>query len=467
MPGAPQRGVFLSYRREDTAYPAGWLFDRLVQHFGRDQVFKDVDSIPLGDDFVEVITAAVADCAVLLALIGDRWLTITGEDGRRRLDDPDDFVRLEIEAALTRNVRVIPVLVGSAQMPRPADLPASLAKLVRRQALELSPTRFAYDTGRLLKVLDSSLAEAQPPQADTEPGGQVQPALASHDTDTHRRSLSTSAPDQPEEIDARAGGEANLAARPAWYRDETGKRRLVVLDRRAVREAIRQLADAASQAKILVVNGPKGSGKSFTFLIIRFAEEPQRHQLAYVDLARRPVPGPVDLARELALRIGLSADSIPQLRVPIARGVRELAIWLVRQAQAADRDWWWVLDGLSSAQLPLQTRDFVLALAGEVRYASSLRLALLDFNEPFPADVSPFVYREELSPIEDREVRDFLRDLVVRFGRAMPDSELEELTQGLLARAPVGADRLGALSADLSKIASFMAGSHSPGPSDP
>src|SRR6516162_9817312 len=87
--------IFMSYRREDAAYPASWLYDRLASHFGRDQVFKDVDSIELGDDFVEVITAAVGSCDVLLALIGDRWLAITDSGGRRRLDDPDDFVRLE------------------------------------------------------------------------------------------------------------------------------------------------------------------------------------------------------------------------------------------------------------------------------------------------------------------------------------------------------------------------------------
>src|SRR5215472_267 len=124
--------IFMSYRREETAYPAGWLFDRLVDHFGREQVFKDVDSIELGDDFAEVITTAVESCEVLLALIGNRWLTATGRDGRRRLDDPHDFVRLEIEAALTRNVRVIPVLVAGAQMPQAEDLPASLTRLVRR-----------------------------------------------------------------------------------------------------------------------------------------------------------------------------------------------------------------------------------------------------------------------------------------------------------------------------------------------
>jgi WD40 repeat protein len=188
--------IFISYRREETAYPAGWLYDRLVEHFGQDQVFKDVDSIALGDDFAEVITAAVAGCDVLLALIGDRWLTITGEDGRRRLDDPGDFVRLEIEAALTRNIRVIPVLIDGARMPRPADLPPSLAKLVRRQALELSPSRFSSDTGRLLRVLDSSLADAQARSASAEPGLPVPPGLAGQDTGTDPASVSAQAPGQ-------------------------------------------------------------------------------------------------------------------------------------------------------------------------------------------------------------------------------------------------------------------------------
>ena len=168
--------IFISYRREETAYPAGWLFDRLGDRFGG-QVFKDVDSIELGDDFVEVITGAVGSCDVLLALIGDQWLTIEDEDGRRRLDDPGDFVRLEIEAALTRNVRVIPILVDGARMPRAADLPASLAKLVRRQALELSPARFDFDTSRLLRVLDKTLTEVrtaqQHPAATSVPADQA------------------------------------------------------------------------------------------------------------------------------------------------------------------------------------------------------------------------------------------------------------------------------------------------------
>jgi hypothetical protein len=165
IPAATGR-IFISYRREETAYPAGWLYDRLADRFGGDQVFKDVDSIQLGDDFVEVITRAVGSCDVLLALIGDEWLTITDEHGRRRLDNRDDFVRLEIEAALTRKVRVIPILVDGARMPRGDELPDSLAKLVHRQALELSPARFDFDTSRLLKVLDWTLAEARTAQGE-------------------------------------------------------------------------------------------------------------------------------------------------------------------------------------------------------------------------------------------------------------------------------------------------------------
>ena len=132
IPPATSGRIFISYRREETAYPAGWLYDRLTGHFGGGQVFKDVDSIQLGDDFVEVITRAVGSCDVLLALIGDEWQTITDAHGRCRLDNPDDFVRLEIEAALSRRVLVIPVLVDGARMPRADELPDSLTALVRR-----------------------------------------------------------------------------------------------------------------------------------------------------------------------------------------------------------------------------------------------------------------------------------------------------------------------------------------------
>lgn len=161
--------IFISYRRQETSYPAGWLFDRLVEHYGDGQVFKDVDSVEPGDDFVDVLRTAVGSCEALLALIGARWATITDEEGRRRLDSPDDFVRLEIETALERNIRVIPILVDGAAMPQVEQLPPSLTKLARRQALELSPSRFEYDTNRLLKVLSKTLGGEAPPAVEPRP----------------------------------------------------------------------------------------------------------------------------------------------------------------------------------------------------------------------------------------------------------------------------------------------------------
>jgi hypothetical protein len=158
----PSSGVFISYRRADSDYPAGWLFERLAEHLGRARVFKDVDSLQPGDDFAEVITTAVSSCSALVAVIGQRWLTITDEHGRRRLENPDDFVRLEIEAALTRGVRVIPVLVDGAGMPRSADLPAGLQGLARRQAVELSPYRF--DTSALIGVLEATVTGRPAPR---------------------------------------------------------------------------------------------------------------------------------------------------------------------------------------------------------------------------------------------------------------------------------------------------------------
>jgi hypothetical protein len=170
-------GVFISYRREETAYAAGWLYDRLRDRFGAGRIFKDIDNIEPGDDFVESITTAVGSCDVLLALIGEGWLTLADESGARRLANPQDFVRLEIEAALSRGVRVVPLLISGARMPRQEQLPASLAPLVRRQALELTPTRFAADTARLLSVLERTLADVEAGRSRPAPAWEPTPAL--------------------------------------------------------------------------------------------------------------------------------------------------------------------------------------------------------------------------------------------------------------------------------------------------
>ena len=119
MPSGRYGGkLFISYRREDTAPYAGRLYDRLAAHFGDDQVFIDIDQIEPGDDFVEAINRKVGACEIAIVLIGPSWLRVTDASGKRRLDDNDDLVRMEIVAALQRNIRVIPVLVGEAHMPR-------------------------------------------------------------------------------------------------------------------------------------------------------------------------------------------------------------------------------------------------------------------------------------------------------------------------------------------------------------
>src|SRR5271165_4570031 len=145
-------GVFISYRRDDTGGFAGRLYDRLASRLGRENVFFDVDTIPPGRDFIEVLTERVANCDALLAVIGKHWV-LSADSTKRRLDDPEDFVRIEIEAALSRNVPVIPVLVDGAAMPRPEDLPDSLRKLIRRQAVEITHARFDSDAERLTEAL--------------------------------------------------------------------------------------------------------------------------------------------------------------------------------------------------------------------------------------------------------------------------------------------------------------------------
>jgi TIR domain-containing protein len=153
-------GIFVSYRRQESSDLAGRLYDHLANRFGESQVFMDVDTIEPGVDFAEEIFHAVAACKVLLAIIGPNWLTATDERGGRRLDDADDIVRLEIEAALARGVRVIPILMAGAVMPGGRDLPESLAGLARRSALLIRHESFRYDAGRLVAAIEPVLTPA-------------------------------------------------------------------------------------------------------------------------------------------------------------------------------------------------------------------------------------------------------------------------------------------------------------------
>jgi hypothetical protein len=146
-------GIFISYRRHDTGGFAGRLYDRLCDRFGRDRVFRDVDTIEPGGRFPREIEEMLAHCDVVVALIGPEWLESADEQGRRRLEQPDDFVRLEIATALRRGTPVIPALLRNTPMPQAAHLPPDLAPLAECQAIELDDTDFHEDVDRLIEAL--------------------------------------------------------------------------------------------------------------------------------------------------------------------------------------------------------------------------------------------------------------------------------------------------------------------------
>ena len=149
------KDIFVSYRRLDSSNEAGRIFDHLLNRFGEHRLFKDVDSIPLGRDFRETIASAVGQCKVLLAIVGDDWLEAADETGQRRLDNPNDYVRIEIASALQRRIPVIPVLVENASMPQEDDLPTELREFafMNATAVRTDPD-FRPDMERLLKQLD-------------------------------------------------------------------------------------------------------------------------------------------------------------------------------------------------------------------------------------------------------------------------------------------------------------------------
>ena len=154
-------GIFISYRREDSAGWTGRLAEHLREVFGAESIFMDLDTIQPGADFTEALQTAVSSCDVLLAMIGPDWATATDRSGKLRLEDPTDWVRVEIAAALKRKIRVVPVLVGGASIPTVDLLPDDLDPLAQRQAHELTDRRWNYDVEQLVKTLP--IARQQPP----------------------------------------------------------------------------------------------------------------------------------------------------------------------------------------------------------------------------------------------------------------------------------------------------------------
>ncbi|SHO60738.1 toll/interleukin-1 receptor domain-containing protein [Algoriphagus zhangzhouensis] len=156
--------IFVSYRRQDASGEAGRLVDHLQEIFGEHSVFLDVETIEAGLDFVQAIDKALSSCKVLIAMIGPYWTNIKDSDGNLRLFKEDDFIRLEVAAALERDIRVIPVLVNGAIMPSADQLPENLKALTRRHAHELSSSRWQYDSDQLAEILKKIIGYQEPPK---------------------------------------------------------------------------------------------------------------------------------------------------------------------------------------------------------------------------------------------------------------------------------------------------------------
>ena len=160
-------GTFISYRREDAAGYAGRLRESLERKLGASRVFRDVDTLRPGQDFVQAIESRLSDCAVMLAVIGREWASARDLAGSRRLDEPYDFVRLEVAAALARpNVLVVPVLVEGAAMPPANELPENIRALTRRHAVSVRDETWDADVDRLVTVIESAMNMRDPSRAD-------------------------------------------------------------------------------------------------------------------------------------------------------------------------------------------------------------------------------------------------------------------------------------------------------------
>ena len=234
QPPTPERSkIFISYRRDDSAGHAGRLYDSLVAHFSREQIFMDVDAIEPGEDFFEVIENAMGACGVLVVIIGRQWLESADAHGRR-LDRSNDWVRLEVAAALEKKIRVIPVLVQGAAMPSAELLPETLATLARRQAFELSDLRWYSDVERLAASIKKGLQKTAPPPA---PPVEVPPApepapppVTSAPTEAEKSEETT----PPEKVEAAEETATTTTAQPETT---TGRETAALLETKVAKSA--------------------------------------------------------------------------------------------------------------------------------------------------------------------------------------------------------------------------------------
>lgn len=156
------REIFINYRRDDEPGMAALLYSELEKTFSPDRIFMDVeDGISPGHDFVRVLEEQVAQCNIMLAMIGKGWLSAADDEGRRRLDNPEDFVRIEIESAIRLGKLVIPVLLNKTEMPRARELPDSIKSFARCHAVWFTQQRFRVDAQGIVKAIQQELSKEE------------------------------------------------------------------------------------------------------------------------------------------------------------------------------------------------------------------------------------------------------------------------------------------------------------------
>jgi hypothetical protein len=195
--------IFVSYRRDDAAYVADMIRTRIVAEFGKNSVFMDVDNVPIGRDFREHIKSAVECCDALLAVIGDNWFAVDPVSGKRRIDNPEDFVHIEVHAALVRGIPVVPVLVGRARVPALAELPDKLKPLTFRNAVEVRagqslPSQLDILARRLRETFSADARSTR--RSRNAPRAQVRQVLEAKEKSERPSARGTEVPEQQEEV---------------------------------------------------------------------------------------------------------------------------------------------------------------------------------------------------------------------------------------------------------------------------
>ena len=266
--------IFINYRREDTAGYAGRLYDRLATTYGRNEVFYDIESIGPGQDFRQAIEQVVRSGPVMVSLIGPRWLTATNKHGMRRLEDPDDPVRVEIETAGLNSVPVFPILLENTHMPRSQELPMSLRFLAFRNAIEVS-SRFHPQIDRLVAAIDNEFGtfERVNPQLKRRTDEPIynrvfyEPFDALELVSDEGRAiwLTTTHPTWRTTI---ADG------RLQWFNDKGVNQTLQSRMRYLLGEVPAALGDAKIQVRVRI--GPPNDANSGAGLMARYASDPER-----------------------------------------------------------------------------------------------------------------------------------------------------------------------------------------------